>query len=501
MLDSTRHQLPVSRLLQPQRIHLLLLLFAGLSLAGYIALRLWFPLSPFFDRFPSPDVRSLAPTLGEAAAYALLLGALYLLYLLAYGLVRRLPSGISIVLILFTAGLFCLPLLSTFPVNATDVYRYFIRGRITSVHGQNPFLVPVADLDDESFGPLAGEWANETSPYGPAWELTAGAVTRVISDDLAVGLVTFKGIAALAFLACGLLIWLALADVAPAKRSALTLLWAWNPALLLTFAMDGHNDSLMLLWLLLGWWLMVREQTQIGMIVMLLAPLTKPIGLLPLPFFFLAGWRHWPDRRARLRYLLLTGISGLVLLWLAFLPFGSPLDLTRRLLGEATSGGGFTPLALFTLEARQAGFDPLVSTSIGLLTVVFSAFAICLLWLTWRGRSSLRAAADIYAGYILQAFRFRIWYAAWPFHWLVLDRGRSADADSTAKGRLAAGLTFLLTSQLSVLIYGQIRTELLGNSHLRAHRAGIAFTFLLPLLVGVVVAAYSARLRGRQREK
>ncbi|UCG24714.1 MAG: hypothetical protein JSW55_01575, partial [Chloroflexota bacterium] len=370
-----------------------------------------------------------------------------------------------------------------------------------SVHGQSPFLVPVAGLDEEPFGLLAGEWANETSPYGPIWELTAGAATRVTPDDLAVGLITFKGIAALAFLACGLLIWLAMADVAPARRSALTLLWAWNPALLLIFAMDGHNDSLMLLWLLLGWWLMVRGRTQIGLFVMLLAPLTKPIGLLPLPFFFLAGWRHWPDRRARLRYLLLTGIGALVSLWLAFLPFGSPLDLAQRLLGEATSGGGFTPLALFILEAREAGFDPPVPIAIRVLSVMFAFFGLGLLWLTWRGRSPLRAAADIFAGYILQAFRFRIWYAAWPFPWLLLDRGRSAEADSSSNGRLAAGLTFLLTSQLSVLIYGQIRSELLGNSHLRAHRAGIAFTFLLPLLVGVVVAAYSARLRNRQKEK
>ncbi len=493
--------MPVSRPLQRHRIHLLLILLAGLSLSGYFALRLWFPLSPFFDRFPLPDVRTLAPTLGEAAAYALLLGALYLLYLLAYSLVQRLDSGLSIVLILFTAALFCLPLLSTFPINATDVYRYFIRGRISSVHGQNPFLVPVAELEEESFALLAGEWANETSPYGPIWELTAGTTTQVTSDNLAVGLVTFKGIAALAFLACGLLIWLAMNDVAPAKRSALTLLWAWNPALLLTFAMDGHNDSLMLLWLLLGWWLMIRGQTLIGLIVMLLAPLTKPIGLLPLPYFFLAGWRLLPGRRARLRYLFLTGISALVLLWLAFLPFGSPLDLVQRLLGEATSGGGFTPLALFILEAREAGFDPPVSTSIRLFTGVFLIFGIWLAWLTWRGRSPLRAAADIFAGYILQAFRFRIWYTAWPFPWLVLDRGRSADADGASKGRLAAGLTILLTSQLSVLIYGQIRTELLGNSHLRAHRAGIAFTFLLPLLVGVVVAAYSARSDDRQKEK
>ena len=491
----------MSRSPQNNRRLLLLLLLAGLSLAGYIILRLWFPLAPYLHRFPSPDVRTLAPTLSEAAIYAGLLIALYLIYLVAYRLVQRLQSSASLILVLLSAALFCIPLLSAFPINATDIYRYFIRGRISSVHGENPFLVAVAELDEEPFAALAGEWANETSPYGPIWELTAATVTRAAPDDLLTGLLAFKGISILAFLAAGILIWLILVDVAPGKRSALTLLWLWNPALLLIFVMDGHNDSLMIVWLLLGWMLMARGRVQIGLIVMLLAPLTKPIGLLPLPFFFLAGWLGLPHKQAKVRYLLLTSVSALVLLWLAFLPFGSPWELAQRLVGEATSGGGFTPLAFFILEAREAGFAAPVSPFIRVLTGLFLVFALWLLWLTWRGRSPLRAAADIFAGYILQAFRFRIWYAAWPFPWLILERGRVAADDASSRGRLAAGLTFLLTSQLSVLIYGQVRTELLGNSHLRAHRAGIAFTFALPFLVGVVVAVYSARSRARQREK
>jgi hypothetical protein len=186
---------------------------------------------------------------------------------------------------------------------------------------------------------------------------------------------------------------------------------------------------------------------------------------------------------------------------LSFLPFGSPWELAQRLLGEATSGGGFTPLAYFILEAREAGFAAPVSPFLRVLTGLFVVFTLWLLWLIWRGRSPLRTAADIFAGYILQAFRFRIWYAAWPFPWLLLDSRGDTSAAPSSPGRLAAGLAFLLTSQLSVLLYGQVRTELLGNSHLRAHRAGIAFTFVLPLLVGVVVAAYSARSRARQKEK
>jgi len=477
---------------------LLFLTLAGLSLAGYIVLRLWFPLAPYANRYPSPDVRALAPTLANALVYAGLLCALFLLYWLAYRLVQRLESGKALVFVFLSAALFCLPLLSAFPINATDVYRYFIRGRISSVHGENPFLVPVSELNDEPYAPLAGEWATETSPYGPLWELTAAAITGLAPDDLPAGLLSFKALGALAFLAGGLLIWLTLKQTAPAKRAALTLLWLWNPALLLIFAMDGHNDSLMLAWLLLGWLLISRGRTQPGMLVALLAPLTKPVALLALPFFFLAAWGQLPDRRARLRLLLVSAGGGLLLAWLTFLPFGSPLDLARRLLGEASSGGGFTPLAWFILEARQAGVAMPARPAIRILSGLFLVLALGLLWLTWRGRLALRAAADVFAGYILQAFRFRIWYAAWPFAWLVLDSGQAGEDDAVARGRLAGGTTFLLTSQLSVLIYGQIRTELLGNSHLRAHRAGIAFTFILPLVVGLVVGAYQARTQTRR---
>jgi hypothetical protein len=489
----------VSRLAQHHRSWLLLFL-AVLSLAGYIVLRLWFPLAPYVNWFPSPDVRALAPSLNEALAYAGILNVLFLLYLLAYHLVKSLDSASTIVVVFLGAILFCVPLLSAFPINATDVYRYFIRGRISSVHSENPFLVTVADLDEEPYAPLAGEWANETSPYGPVWEMTAAGVTRIVPDNLLAGLTSFKAIAALAFLAGGLLIWLTLTGSAPGRRAALVLLWLWNPALLQTFAMDGHNDSLMLGWLLLAWLLIARGRSQLGMIVALLAPLTKPVGLLVLPFFFIAGWQQLPEQRARLRYLLLTVASAVILAWLAFLPFGSPLDLAQRLLGEASSGGGFTPLALFILEARKAGIGMPATPAIRFLSAVFVVFAIWLIWRTWRGRSVLRATADILAGYILQAFRFRIWYAVWPFPWLVLDHGQTDGSDAWSKGRLAAGVTFLLTSQLSVVIYGQLRTELLGNSHLRAHRAGIAFTFVLPLLVGIVVAAYNKRSRGREEE-
>jgi hypothetical protein len=50
---------------------------------------------------------------------------------------------------------------------------------------------------------------------------------------------------------------------------------------------------------------------------------------------------------------------------------------------------------------------------------------------------------------------------------------------------LQAGLLFLLTTQLSVLIYGHLRVYALGGDHFPAHLIGVPFTFGLPLLLAL----------------
>jgi len=247
----------------------------------------------------------------------------------------------------------------------------------------------------------------------------------------------------------------------------------------LTFAVDGHNDGLMLFWVLLGLVLMRRGRSGLGQILMVVAPLTKPIGLLPLPFFFLATWRRLPHSRAKARFLLASGLGSLALAWLAVLPFGSPLDLVQRLALEATARAGFSLATLIMLVVGRLGLGPSIGYVARGATIWFALLALWLLWRTWRGRSPVRAAADILAGYLVQAFNFRIWYAAWPFPWLLLDSKKG----KVRCRRLSVGLWFLLTSQLSVLIYGHLWDYLLNRDHLVTHLLGVTFTFGLPLLL------------------
>jgi hypothetical protein len=140
---------------------------------------------------------------------------------------------------------------------------------------------------------------------------------------------------------------------------------------------------------------------------------------------------------------------------------------------------------------------------IGLLVVL-------LLWLMWRvgnGRSPLCAAADSFTIYILTALNFRLWYTTWLFPWLLLDteqehrKAHNSHGDTRREGenlhspfiihhssfRLQAGLWLLLTTQLSVLIYGHLRSYVLGGDYLLAHLIGVPFVFGLPLFLSKLI--------------
>ncbi|GAB4281606.1 MAG: hypothetical protein Kow0080_35250 [Candidatus Promineifilaceae bacterium] len=463
-----------------RRVHYSFWLLAIVQVAAALILARWMPLRPYAAATPLPDIRTFSPSLAGAFAYFTLFSSMFAGCLLAYKAIQQQAPHFTLPAILAVSFLVGLIFVQTFPINATDVYRYVIRGRISSVYGQSPYTTAPSDIPaDDPFAAMAGEWKGAASPYGPLWEITATVATAVTRDNLLNGLYAFKALGLTLFLAASWLIW-----QISGHNLGKTVLWAWNPALWLMFVVDAHNDVFMLFWLLLGLWLWRRGHVASGFLVMVLGALTKPIGLLPLPFFWLTAWRHLPDNRLRFRFGAMTVGGTAVLAFLAFLPFGNPFALVQRLVQEASSGTSFSPITLIMLlNLKWQG--PLTLTRLNRLAVAgFGLFALWLVWRTWHGRSPLAAAADIFIAYVWQALSFRIWYTTWPLAFLLLD-----EEGNTGNGRLTprqqSGLWLLFMAQISVLIYGHLRIYALGGDYLWAHLIGVPMVFIFPWLLPV----------------
>ena len=456
-----------------------------LSFLGYVILAFAFPLLPNYDMQPVGDIRTFAPAPVQGLLYGLLILLLFALYWLLIKQILDSPTA-SLIQVLTIGGLLALPLLFMYPINANDVYRYVIRGLISSRYGLSPFEYAPADFGGVLYPLLVGEWYDATSPYGPLWESLSFIVTSIGRENFLANIILFKIIGLGALLAAGVVIWKVLSLVPRAgiesdsRRLAFTALWVLNPALLLTFVGNAHNDALMILFLLLGWFIIERGYQGPGLLLMLAAALVKPIALLALPIAFLYSWKACADGRKQLICVLWLFVSGAVLVFLAFLPFGSPATLIVRLLREASAGASFSPVTLLILAAREVGINISFSQLARLAAGVFTIFFLWELWRTWRGQTAEQGIALVFWGYVLQALNFRIWYAVWPFPWLLLE-GFSGNWRATR--RLTAGLWFLVTSQLSVVLYGHLRIALLGGSQFAAHLVGVPFVFLLPILL------------------
>ncbi len=443
------------------------------------------PLLSYYNQ--TVDARRFFPSLNQGLRFVLLLSALFVCYWMIIRLINQGAWQPSIRAVFFVSIPLSLMALLLYPFNANDIYRYVIRGRITAVYGGNPFLEPPSAFPAERFNTLAGEWVDYTSPYGPLWEAVAPLPVLLTPDSPLGQLIGFKVLTVAAHLLVGLLLYTTWQKdlVDPQQALTRTAAWLWNPGLLLIFAADGHNDSLMILFLAAGWIVLQRgvvaqrwSIAAAAIILMWLSPMVKAIGLLPMPLFALYALKQFSDWSSRLKIILVSSLGIIALTFLLFLPFGSPLDLIARLVEEASAGASFTPVTLaMLLQAEHGSITFLLWERISLSGTLLGG--VWVMWRVYRGRYPLQAAADFFLIYLLFAYNFRLWYTAWPFVFLLLDR-------QTTSARLFAGHLFLFAGQASVFIFSHLWYYSYDQETLASYQVGIPFVFILPPLVGWV---------------
>ena len=165
---------------------------------------------------------------------------------------------------------------------SSDVFAYATYGRTIVAHGSNPYFVVPSAFPQDPISHLNG-WKDVTAAYGPLWMGVCSLIALIAGTSATRYLLLFRLFALAAHLVN---IALVMAILRTQRRSSRTitlgtLLYAWNPLLILEFCFSGHNDVCMITFILLGMLFCARAE-QHGF--------TRPLQYLPpVVAFTLAG--------------------------------------------------------------------------------------------------------------------------------------------------------------------------------------------------------------------
>ena len=317
---------------------------AKLALAGLFP---WLPRLYWTTAFPAlaqmlshvPAFNLTASTAGTSMAsngnanllLALLaLGLLFALLAAAIGrgVLRKRPARGQMRLLFCTAlcftALFGVTYLYAPPVLAQNIFLYGIYGRIVAVYHLNPYLIAPSSFPRDLLYPLLASSAHGvTALSGPVWIDMCIPIALLAHTSVANILIAFRVLGLGVHLLNTLLIWAILAKLKPETRLAATLLYGWNPLVLLFSIGTMQQDVVIVLFLLLAVLFFQRNSLMLGWVFLLLAALVNVLCLLLLPLFFRLLQREMrllSAGRRTLWWLACLGISALVVV-LAFAPY------------------------------------------------------------------------------------------------------------------------------------------------------------------------------------
>jgi len=143
----------------------------------------------------------------------------------------------------------------------SDIYSYASYGRLLAFYSANPYFVPPSAFPHDAVYSWL-YWKDTVTIYGPVWTAVS-ALLSFLSGSGQMGVIfTFR---AFAFAAHLLNIALVAANLRTMRRSDRivavgTLLYAWNPLVLVESSLGAHNDVFMVTFLLLGLFLCTRAE-------------------------------------------------------------------------------------------------------------------------------------------------------------------------------------------------------------------------------------------------
>lgn len=294
------------------------------------------------------------------------------------------------------------------PVLAQDFWLSVGWGRMI-VEGMNPYHMnlPREVLDGIPIGPYGG---HQRMTYGPLWGAGSGALAWLSFGNGLLNALLLKLVLAGAWVGSLRLIWSLLRDQSVWRQCVGIAILGWLPLGVTQIMGDGHNDIVMIFFLLL-WLRYHRDERPVWASLSLAASVmtkyvTAPLFLLDLLYMRFSRRRPWSE------YLAPMAVAGVFMLVMVGLFFRSPEFFTATT--EMQKWHLFTPMTASQALQRlsQVWFGPFTQAA----RWGFLALAGYFLIAYWR-RPMARSFWTVVLAFTL-AILFSVVHHIWP--WYVL---------------------------------------------------------------------------------
>ncbi|RFA18023.1 hypothetical protein B7R25_15345 [Subtercola boreus] len=308
------------------------------------------------------------------------------------------------------------PLAVAVPLYSRDLFAYVGQGRLMA-GGFNPYLDGISAIQGWFNIGVDPMWANAKTPYGPIY-LWLEQLTVMASGDspiIAVGLfrlVAIVSVAVMAFYAYRIAV---LRSVDPSKVLWLVLA---SPVVLFNFVVAGHNDALMLAFLVAGVYYALQKHPIIAVLLVTASIGVKPIAVIALPIVGIIWAGQNRTMRSTVKYWVITVVvSAAVLGVLGFaLNIGFGWVLTLATPGSVSHW--YAPVNILAIAMGGAfgafGLDGELPANI-VKYVAVGAMVVVVAWVMLTKRNIdpvMRLALGFTATVILSPV-IHPWYAAW----------------------------------------------------------------------------------------
>ena len=351
-----------------------------------------------------------------AVQYVVFVLLAFALYGVALAAAWRCGRSVPPAILFGFPAVFVLVLAWMYPAAAMDVIKYQADARTFWVYGDNPLTVPPAAHPY----PIGISWADAPSPYGPLWTLLTFGPAALPGDHYLVGLLLFKLLAGAFFLGCAWLLYRLVARVRPGWESTAVVLFAWSPFVALRAVGNGHNDLVMMFFVLAALERAQRRDWLLMFPALAASVLVKYATALLVPMFLWYAWSHAPGTVRERARALAPGLGAAVLLTvLCFVPFWEGAGTLAATVKHASSEEYMitsTPLLIKTRLDRVMGPDEATGAARRIAWLAFLALYVPLVWQARRDFTRLVTCSfnALFLYLLVASVWFRPWYMLWP---------------------------------------------------------------------------------------